>query len=201
MKKISSKNRFLDLDSFKQIIFNFFDNSSIVATQKLTKEPSRFLFKILYAFGSLVTTAFFCRAIWTGTATFFEYEVDTVVSSEKIFSKVQFPTVTVCILQICGFSDYDFDKYLDIYKTNENLKFNEKKDAEIENKLRKNRTKTSYFLTREVFLREYNDSELVRILTRNRTSISYAPYQQLVRCSLSGNFCFVSSQFEYHLKE
>lgn len=199
---ISRKKRAWDLNSFKRIIFEFCDNTTIVAIQKLTKVPSRFLFKVIYAIGSLISTALFCRAIWTGTATFFEYEVDTVVSSENILSKVQFPTVTVCILQICGFSDYDFDKYLDIYKTNEMLKFNENKDAEIENKLRKNRTKTSYFLAREVFLREYNDSELVRILTRNRTSISYAPYQQLVRCSLSGYFfCLVSLQLKYYFLE
>ena len=187
----SSKQRRDDVKSVKSITASFCNLTTIGAIHKFTDTPSRFLFKIIYAVATFLSALLVCRTLWVSTAQFFENEVDTVVSTVNILSKIQFPTVTVCILQICGFSDYEFNKYLDIYKKNEREKFNENKDEEIENKLRKNLTKTSFFLAREVFLREYNDSELVRILTRNRTSISYASYQQLVRCSLSGiSFCF-----------
>ena len=100
--------------------------------------------------------------------------------------------MTICILQICGFSNYKFADYLEIYKKNEQKKFGENKDAEIENKLRTNKTKTSYFLAREVFLREYDDHELIKILTRKKTDISSTDYQQLIRCSLSGRIYFFS---------
>lgn len=113
-----------------------------------------------------------------------------------ILSEIDFPVVTICILQICGFKDYDFNKYLEIYKRNEQIKFDASKDEEIEEKLRKNRTKTSYFLAREVFLREYDDSELVKILTRNKTNISGTEYQKLIRCTMGDSECNVED-FQY----
>lgn len=114
----------------------------------------------------------------------------------NIISEIDFPVVTICILQICGFKDYDFNKYLDIYKNNEKQKFESSQDNEIEDKLRKNRTKTSYFLAREVFLREYEDTELIRILTRNKTSISGTEYQKLLRCTI-GSFECDEQDFQY----
>ncbi len=62
----------------------------------------------------------------------------------------KFPTITFCNLQICGFSDYDFAKYLQTYKTEETNKFGSSQEEIIMKKLREDYTKTSYFLAKVV---------------------------------------------------
>jgi len=119
-----------------------------------------------------------------------------VISSVNIVDETEFPSITICILQVCGFTNYDYNRYLDIYKEREKEKFGYDKSEEIEVKLRKNRTKTSYYLAREVFLREYNDVDLVKILTQNKTTISDSDHQQLIRCTLAGKKCD-ENDFEY----
>lgn len=94
--------------------------------------------------------------------------------------------VTFCNLQICGFKDYDYSSYLKKYKQDEEDKFGTSQDANIEEKLAKDSTKTSFFSAKEVFLRKYEDTELMKILNqRDNESIS----KMMVSCEFMGEPC------------
>jgi hypothetical protein len=58
-------------------------------------------------------------------------------------------------------------------------------DNEIEEKLKRNNTKTSFFSAKEVFLRKYDDRELIRILNRNKTSVK----GMLLSCKFGDGYC------------
>ena len=70
-----------------------------------------------------------------------------------------------------SFKDYDYSSYLKKYKQDEQDKFGSNQDAIIEDKLRKNNTKTSFFQAKEVFLRKYEDSDLTNVLNKNSSFI------------------------------
>jgi hypothetical protein len=88
-------------------------------------------------------------------------------------------------LQICGFKDYDYSSYLKKYKQDEAEKFGTNQDANIDNKLRTDNTKTSFFSAKEVFLRKYEDSELMKILNKEKESIK----KMLISCKFGGEDC------------
>ena len=98
--------------------------------------------------------------------------------------ETEFPTITFCNMQICGFKDYNASKYFDEYIVEESRKQTNAKQI-LDEKLRKNNTKTSFFLAREIFLRKYNDSELTRILNRNTAVVS----DMLLSCTFDGVEC------------
>lgn len=115
---------------------------------------------------------------------YLKFEVDTVIEIIDD-EEAEFPTLTFCNMQICGFKDYDFSSYLKKYKQDEQDKFGSNQDAVIEEKLKRNNTKTSFFSAKEVFLRKYDDKELTKILNKNKTSIS----DILISCKLGDEPC------------
>ena len=64
-------------------------------------------------------------------------------------------------------------------------KFGSNQDAIIEDKLRKNNTKTSFFQAKEVFLRKYDDNDLTAVLNKNSTFIN----EMLLSCKLNEKPC------------
>ncbi len=93
--------------------------------------------------------------------------------------------MTFCNLQICGFTDYDFAKYLEKYKTDESTKFGSSQNEIIDKKLKEDNTKMNYFLAKEIFLRQHDDADLNKILNKNETSIN----TMLISCTFGGTEC------------
>ena len=71
------------------------------------------------------------------------------------------------------------------YKQDEQDKFGSNQDAIIEDKLRKNNTKTSFFQAKEVFLRKYEDDALTNVLNKNASFIN----EMLISCTLDNRPC------------
>ena len=114
---------------------------------------------------------------------FFDFEVDTITELVKD-GETEFPTITICNMQICGFKDYNATLYFEEHAAEESEKNPNAKEI-LEEKLRRNKTKSSFFLAREIFLHEYNYSELTRIMSRNTAHMS----DMLIRCAFDGVDC------------
>ena len=145
---------------------------------------SRILMKIVYIIISIIFTCFCISFIVEAFDSFFSNQISTKVKLIQA-DELEFPTITFCNLQICGFKDYNYKKYLKIYTDEENLKFQQDQNKTIEEKLKRNSTKTSFFSAKEIFLRKYNDTDLIRILSRNKTSIN----TMLIECEFNGKKC------------
>ena len=89
------------------------------------------------------------------------------------------------LFKLDRFKDYDYSSYLKKYKQDEQDKFGSNQDQIIEDKLRKNNTKTSFFQAKEVFLRKYEDKDLTDVLNKNSTSIN----EMLISCKLGNKPC------------
>lgn len=71
------------------------------------------------------------------------------------------------------------------YKQDEQDKFGSNQDSIIEDKLRKNNTKTSFFQAKEVFLRKYDDDSLTNVLNKNASFIN----EMLLSCTIDQKPC------------
>lgn len=156
---------------FKRKLLEFFQHTSIVAIPNIFL--TRFLaFKVIYLFFLIVAalaTGWFINLSFTN---YFAHEVKTKVTLEKSSSETtEFPTVTICNLQICGFKNYKYESQLDQYKASETEKLGTDQSAFVDERLRKNQTKTSFYSAQEIFLRLYNDSELEKNLNKINSSI------------------------------
>jgi hypothetical protein len=142
------------------------------------------LIRYVWVFFILIMTSLCFVEVVKNLKDYYKYEVDTVVEivNENEF---EFPTLTFCNLQICGFKDYDFQSYLKKYKQDEFEKFGTDQASIIDEKLRKNNTKTSFFSAKEIFLRKYDDNELMKILNKNKTSIN----AMLLSCKFGDGDC------------
>lgn len=157
---------------FKQVLLDAVSHTSWVALPNIFLQNSRQFFRITYflaLFASVIVAGLFIKSNFN---TYFNYEIKTLVSLKDLATgETNFPTVTVCNLQICGFKDYKYSTILQQYKDNETSKLGWDQSAFIDERLRKNQTKTSYFSAQEMFLRTFNDTELEKNLNRENISI------------------------------
>lgn len=133
-------------------------------------------------------------AVWFVQKSVFEYlnfgvHTDIEIAQED---KVEFPTVTFCNLEVCGFIEYDYATYLKKFKQDEEDRFKENRDKEIENNLKTLNTKTNFFSAKEVFLRKYESADLMKVLNKESEIIN----ETLLNCKFNNKNCFVS-EFEY----
>lgn len=151
----------------------------------------RTVMKLIWLISLIVMTCLCFVEVVKNLKDYYRYEVDTVIeiTNEQEF---EFPTLTFCNLQICGFKDYDFQSYLKKYKQDENEKFGFDQGPIIDEKLRKNNTKTSFFSAKEIFLRKYDETQLIKILSKNKTSVN----TMLLSCRFGENKCN-ESDFEF----
>lgn len=150
---------------------------NIVSTDKI-------IIKILWIICLIVFSFLALLFVRITILQYLSFPVDTEIEIVRA-KEVEFPTLTFCNLQICGFKDYDYSSYLKKYKQDEEEKFSANQDAEIDKKLREDNTKTSYFSAKEVFLRKYDEKELTKILNKNKTSIK----PMLLSCKFDNKWC------------
>ena len=165
-------------ESLRQIFNDFCQTTTFLYVIPKLVSPMRLIFRLVYTAAIIVSVYYFCRNAWDKTSAYFQYDVDTLVERVNEADAVEFPTVTICNMQVCGFSGYSFEAYLAVYKTEETKKFGESKDAEIDNKFRTNKTKSNYFLAREIFLRQHLDADLTKILNNDKPNISDQGYKK-----------------------
>ena len=122
---------------------------------------------------------------------FTNFDVETVVEILRD-NDAFFPTVTVCSsLQICGLSDYSFNKYWNLYIQDE---FNSSGNlTQDEMKIKVNETLTKFstsFIsdkTVESFLKKYDPQATLREkIQENNKSIRY----MVISCQFSSEYCY-----------
>lgn len=144
----------------------------------------RNILKLIWLISMVVMTCLCFVEVVKNLKDYFRYEVNTIVEITND-QEFEFPTLTFCNLQICGFKDYDFQSYLKKYKQDENEKFGFDQGQIIDEKLKKNNTKTSFFSAKEIFLRKYDETQLINILNKNKTSVR----SMLLSCRFGEDEC------------
>ncbi|RNA25614.1 amiloride-sensitive sodium channel subunit gamma-like [Brachionus plicatilis] len=155
----------------------------------LSKRPfNKYFWLILFViFSSL--------AIWFVEKNIIQYLKFDVHTELKVVrkNKLEFPTVTVCNLELCGFENYDFSTYLKKHKQNEETRLNRNNDNEIERNLREKNIKTNLFWAREVFLRKYDPFSLENVLKETSGLLE----RMLINCSFNQDKCS-HEDFEFY---
>jgi hypothetical protein len=108
-------------------------------------------------------------------------------------NEIDFPTITICNIQICGFTDYNFDVYLNKYKEKEKEKLGTDQSEQIDEKMANENSRTNFFLAKEIFLRLHNDQDLNQLLSKNKTSIN----RMLLSCKFGENQVCSEKDFEF----
>ena len=154
----------------------------------------RMPFKLLYTMIFFAFVIFFALRYIAQTNSFLyrylAYEVDTVLDTVKIDS-AEFPAITICNLEVCGFTDYDYQVELDKFIQTEKARDNSAEEA-IEFRLTTDKTKANLFWAREIFLVSYDDVKLNEVLNNESMSIG----NMLISCRFSGQPCH-AEQFEF----
>ena len=87
---------------------------------------------------------------------------------------INYPTITICNLEVCGFDNYDYKTYINKLKKNnkaDQTKFQQAQFYVINEKLKTANTKRNLFsLGQETFLRYYNQEKLDKIFSRKNSS-------------------------------
>ena len=129
------------------------ERTSIHALPNIASNDNKIV-KVIWVLFLIVFTGLNIFFVSSTVLEFFEFKTDTLIVLERE-AEFEFPTITFCNLQICGFNDYDFAKYLEKYKQEEQNKFGTSQNDIIDKKLREDNTKTSFFLAKEIFLRSF----------------------------------------------
>lgn len=74
---------------------------------------------------------------------------------------------------------------MDQYKANESSKLGFDQSAFIDERLRKNQTRTSYYSAQEIFLRQYNDTDLEKNLNKSNATFD----SMLLSCQFGDTKC------------
>lgn len=86
---------------------SFHSINSIVTTDR------KFL-KVLWVLCFLVSFTFCLMILTTNLIDYFSFKVKTVVKLHYN-NNADFPTVTICELQVCGLTEYDYETYINYY--------------------------------------------------------------------------------------
>jgi len=122
---------------------------------------------------------------------YFAYKTDTVIQLDKE-NEMDFPTITICNIQVCGFTGYNFDLYLNKYKEKEKEKFGADQSEQIDEKMANENSRNNFFLAKEIFLRLHNDQDLNQVLNKNKTSIN----KMMLSCKFGDKMC-TEEDFEF----
>ncbi len=170
--------------NMRESLYSMVERTTFQGVPNIMAVETRLFMRIIWAITIVAFTGLTWYFLSMAILNYYQYEVNTVIEIER-GNEFDFPTITFCSLQICGFKDYDYSSFLKKYKQDEQEKFGTNQDAAIDNKLRTDNTKTSYFSAKEVFLRKYEDSELMRILNKDKESIK----KMLISCRFNGQPC------------
>ena len=154
-----------EIVNLRETLYSISERTTFQGVPNAVAVETRLPVRLIYIVTILIFTGLTFFFLSLAVQNYLQYEVDTAIEIVRE-TEFEFPTVTFCNLQICGFKDYDFSAYLKKYKQDEQEKFGASQDAIIDNKLRTDNTKTTLFSAKEVFLRKYEDSELTRILNK-----------------------------------
>jgi hypothetical protein len=185
VKELEEKARQKELtENLRETLSKIAERLTIQGIPNLVAVETRKLMRVVWGLSFLAMAAICAYFVAEAIQRYFAYKVNTVIEIVRE-NEFEFPTITFCNLQICGFKDYDFSSYLKKYKQDEQEKFGSNQDAQIDYKLRTDNTKTSFFSAKEVFLRKYEDSELMKILNKNKESIK----KMLISCKFGDKDC------------
>lgn len=169
-------------ETLKSKFLSFATKTTFHAIPNIFNTDRPFL-KFMWAFFLIIMSGLCLVEVVKNLKDYYKFEVDTVIEIVNQ-NEFEFPTLTFCNLQICGFKEYDFQSYLKKYKQDEYEKFGTDQTQIIDEKLRKNNTKTSFFSAKEIFLRKYDENELIKILNKNKTAI-----KMLLSCKFGDANC------------
>lgn len=107
---------------YKEKLKEWAEKSSVHAIPQLVISKN-YLVKLLWL-GCLLLSGFFCgKTVVNNLIDYFSYSVDTVVQIDRD-SNVNFPTVTICRLQICGLDGKKYAAFVEEFFKNQNDKQN-----------------------------------------------------------------------------
>jgi hypothetical protein len=184
MKK-EEKNERNNTFSYKKWALDYASRSTITGIYHFAHSKS-FITRLFWLGSFTVFTVLTAVFIHMTFSNYFEFKVDTSVKLVTQDGEVEFPTITICNLQICGFSEYDYSSFLKKLKQEEEAKLESKQDTSFEEKLASQQTKTNLFSAKEVFIRDFdNGEELNSVLNGVANSFD----RLNLSCSLSGQKC------------
>lgn len=91
--------------------------SSIHSIKNIVTTDRKFM-KIIWVISYIVSFTFCLIILSTNLLDYFSFKVETVVKLHYN-NNADFPTVTICELQICGLTDYDYETYINHYLDSE----------------------------------------------------------------------------------
>jgi hypothetical protein len=132
----------LFLDETKQEVKSLLLQRKLLHQKKTTKRS-----KILWFLFITVSTVF-CSYISTRQVLdYYDYKTDTVISLENE-QELEFPTITICNSQLCGFNNYNCTKYFEDYI---NRLSNQEEKNKVKDGLSKKNTKQNLDLANKCF--------------------------------------------------
>ena len=176
----------------KAKIKNWFESTTIHGLPNISRSKNKFI-KLMWTIFFLAFSIMGFYAVLMNFFSYFEYKANTMIELKKE-TKFEFPTITFCNLQICGFKNYDFNGDFNKYIDEESKKLSSPQFDKIEKKRREDNTKLNYFLAKEIFLRYHSNEDLNQVLDKNKTSIN----KYLISCSFMGKDCD-ENDFEFSL--
>lgn len=179
------KEEIKDKLSYKEWALDYASRSTITGIYHFARS-TRIVTKLFWLSSFVIFTVLTAMFIHETFSNYFEYKVDTSVELVTEDGEVEFPTITICNLQICGFAEYDYSSFLKKLKQEEEAKLDSKQDNAFDEKLASQQTKTNLFSAKEVFIRNFESGEeLNNVLNGDANSFD----RLNLSCSLSGQKC------------
>jgi len=119
------KEEIEDKPSFKEWALDYASRSTVVGINHFARSK-KIVTKIFWLSSLLAFTVLTAIFIHETFSKYFEFKVDTSVKLVAEDGEVEFPTITICNLQICGFDEYDYSSFLKKLKQEEEAKLDSK---------------------------------------------------------------------------
>lgn len=155
----------------------------------ISKRPFNRLLWLMFFIIFVLLAILFVKTAFTE---YYKYEVNTELKIRQK-NEIEFPTITVCNLELCGFINYDFAAYLKKHKQDEETRSGINIDNIIEDEYKRQNIKTNLFSAKEIFLRKYDPSNLEKVLSDTTDFFN----NMLVNCIFNQQNC-TYEDFEFY---
>jgi hypothetical protein len=158
----------------------------------------RWILKLIWLASVLAFTYFCAQLIIISFFTFFAFEVNTNIEVVRD-SDADFPTVSICILQVCGFDKDSSYKKLYIPQTiqREYNKTGNLTSQQLDSIMNSVSLESFIEKSRANFLSNYSKSDLLKAFSTNKTSIRY----NMISCMYSSEYCYENDFAWFQISE
>lgn len=165
------------------------EKTTIHAIPNITT-TERNLVRVIWIICLLASSGYCGYLVIQSLIDYLKFEVNTVYAIERE-TDTDFPTISICNINPCGFDDFNHDLYLN--KTISELE--EKLNLTYQSELHNIRKVTN--LLEEAYLKNLNKSDLLRMLRVNETSIKSI----LINCKYDNEVCSELDFFPFNINQ